>query len=122
METRALPQYRSLDDVKEAVEKNQNVLTLFMGDLRDAHGAGRLGEHVRSNISKRLAGLGLAHFPVPLPAYQEERVRIYKLGSPVADLIDAVLAPSRQHDDELRQAVGQNAAEVLEQIRELVCR
>jgi hypothetical protein len=101
----------------------QGVVTTTMEVLRDAYGAGKLGVHVVANIHKALLGLGLAHYPPELPTYQEYPVRIYKMGSPVADVIDAVLEPTAAHDEELRQLLqnGQGAVEILDQIRELVC-
>ncbi|MBI3648450.1 MAG: hypothetical protein HY240_06870 [Actinobacteria bacterium] len=113
--------YATLDELREAVERNQGVLTEPMQEIRDAHGAGRLGIHVRTNISKALKGLGLSHYPEALPEYQHVPVRVYKQGSPVGDLIDAVLNPSPTHDDELRQAVSGGDAELLRQVRELIC-
>lgn len=118
-------QFKNLDEIKQAVEASQHVLTLSMEELRDAYGAGRLGEHVRANISKKLNGLGLGHVPEDLPKNYWDPIRVYKLGSKVADLIDAVLKPSKEHDDEIRQALGGEKAElmdVLDRIRELVCK
>jgi hypothetical protein len=42
--------------LKEAVEKNGNVLTVTMEQLRDAYGAAKLGVHIRDAISSTLAG------------------------------------------------------------------
>jgi hypothetical protein len=114
--------YKTLDDIRQAVEQHQGVLTVGMDELRDAKGAGRLGVHVRAGIRKDLAGLGLGHWPRELPESQDELVRIYKQGSPVADLIDAVLEPNLQHDEEIRQAVAKEPAQILRQIRELACK
>ena len=111
----------TFDELRQNVEQNGNVVTVTMGALRDAHGAGKLGVHVRAAISKELAGRGLGHYPDPLPEYQEQVARIYKLGSPVADIIDAVLEPTPSHDEELRQAVSGDAQEKINRIRELVC-
>jgi hypothetical protein len=111
----------SFDDLRKKVEENGNVVTVSMGTLRDAHGAGKLGVHVRAAISKELAGRGLGHYPDPLPEYQEQVARIFKLGSPIADLLDAALQPNDDHDEELRQAVSGDAQEKINRIRELVC-
>lgn len=43
------------DELKEQVEQAGGVVTLTMATLRDAEGAGKLGVHVRGNISRRLA-------------------------------------------------------------------
>jgi hypothetical protein len=113
--------YKTIDELRDAVLQAGDALTLRMGVIRDAHGAGRLGVHVRENISKRLRSLGLAHYPHELPGDQNDPVRIYRQGTPMADLIDAVLNPSKTHDEELRQTIGGSSEEILEQIRELVC-
>jgi hypothetical protein len=111
------------DAIKLEVEQNGNVLTTTMGRLRDAHGAGRLGDHVRVDISKALAGIGLGHVPVALPQYQENNVRVYKLGTPVADVIQAVVVPAPENDEKLRSLADQDSsryADVIERIRDLV--
>jgi len=113
--------YDSLEDLRDAVDAAGGVLTVDMWAVRDAHGAGRLGIHVRTNITKKLRSLGLDHYPDELPGWQEEQVRVYRQGSPVADLIDAVLNPSDTHDEEIRQAVLGEAQATLDAIRELVC-
>ena len=43
------------------------------------------------------------------------------MGTPIADLIDAVLGATTNHDDELKAAVSGEAADVLNQIKALVC-
>ena len=110
----------TLEEIRDSVNNTEGVLTLPMSDVRDAHGAGRLGVHVRTNISKKLRSMGLDHYPKELPSWQDGLVRIYRQGSPIADLIEAVLDPSDEHDEELRNAVGGDAQEVLDAIRELV--
>lgn len=111
------------DEIKDDVEKNGNVLTLTMESLRDAHGAAKLGVHVRKEISSTLAGMGLGHIPQELPNYQHELVRVYKNGTVIGDLIATVLTPGEQNDTELvEQFGGANVdyASVVQQIRELV--
>src|SRR5437867_3952104 len=107
-------------DVRSAVETAGGVMTLRAGDLRDAFGGGRLSSGVRAGITRELLGLGLGHYPQELPDWQDYLVRVYKLGSPIADLIDAVLEPSMGHDEELRQAVRGDAADIVQRIRDLV--
>jgi hypothetical protein len=97
------------------------VYTTTMWALRDAYGTGKLGPHGCSGISKELAGRGLGHYPPTLPQHQDEMVRLYKLGSPVGDLIEALLEVSTEQDDTLRRAACGDDAAVLRQIRELVC-
>lgn len=109
------------DDLVQAVESNGDLQTTSMETLRDLHQAGRLGVHVVAGIQDKLASHGLGHFPEPLPNYQHETVRIYKQGSQVAKIVDAVLRPSETGDKVLREAANVDTAEKLQQIRELVC-
>jgi len=78
------------DELRKAVEGAGGVLRIFMGDLRNLAAAGRLGINVRNDISRRLAGAGLGHLPAELPAYQENEVVVYQLGTPAADVVEAV--------------------------------
>src|SRR5687767_9469501 len=94
--------YANMSELKEAVVANSNVLTVKMEELRNAYGALRAGVNVRKDIAKKLAGAGLGHFPNELPAYQHELVRVFTLGSPVHDLINAVLDPNEGSDEVLR--------------------
>lgn len=111
----------SMTDIKIKVEAEGGVASFQMGEVRDAHGAGRLGVHVRTNISKSLSGMGLGHYPSDLPDSQYAPVRIYKLGSSIADLIDAVLTPGKEGDERLRETASGEAERLLADIRELVC-
>jgi hypothetical protein len=116
-------QFKSMDALRAAVEQHQDVLTVTMFDLREALGYGRLGQHVLATVSKALAGRGLGHVPRTLPGYQEHQVRIYKLGSPVAEIIEAAIEPGgEQRDEILREAANKEASLKLNQIRDLVCR
>ena len=114
-------QYDDFDELSDLVDQNGGVHTTHMGALRDAKGYGKLGVHVVRAISQDLAGYGLGHFPTELEPYQEQQVRVYRLGSPIAELIDAVINPSATHDEELRAAAGGDDARILRQIRNLIC-
>lgn len=110
-------------EIKEAVEKNGNVMTVTMEKLRDAHGAAKLGVNVRAEITSTLAGMGLGHVPQALPSYQNEQVRVYKNGTPVGDLINTVLTPGEQSDSKLTAQFGTGGVDmsaIIEKIRELV--
>lgn len=111
----------SYKELGELVEGNGDVLTIKMEQLRDVHGAGKLGVHVRAGISDNLRQHGLGHFPPELPNYQWDEVRVYKQGTPVGRLIEAVLAISTSNDDVIREMAGSDASATLVKIRELVC-
>ncbi|MBA4180695.1 MAG: hypothetical protein C0506_08925 [Anaerolinea sp.] len=112
--------YKSVNEIKAAAAEAGGVLTVTMEQLREAHDYGRLGPHVKKSISDSLAKNGLGYFP-QLGDYQHETTRVYQLGTPVADLISAVLNPTSANDVRLRKAAGGEDAEVLAKIRALVC-
>lgn len=109
------------DELRQLVIDNGGVLTLDMKVLRDIHGAGKLGVNVRANISKELRGRGLGHYPAELPQYYWDPARVYLMGSPAGDLIEAVLAPSPERDDLIRETVNGDSSDVLAKVREIVC-
>jgi len=109
------------DQLRQLVIDNGGVLTLDMQLLRDVHGAGKLGVNVRANISKELRGRGLGHFPPDLPQYYWDPARVYLMGSPAGDLIEAVLTPSPDRDEMIRETVNSDASDVVAKVRELVC-
>jgi hypothetical protein len=110
----------SPEEIRKAVEASADVLTLPMETVRDAFKYDRLGRNVRSLISEQLEGLGLGHYPSELPDRQWIPVRLFKLGSPMADLIDAALHPSEEHDQEMRNAVTRGDSETLKKIKALL--
>jgi hypothetical protein len=114
-------EYDSLEQIRDAVEANGDVLSLVMWVVRDAYGAERLKVNVRTNIQDKLAGLGLGHIPAEIPDDQTRILRLYKLGSPVARLIGAVGTPGEDEDDVIRDAVSGDAEARLAKVRELVC-
>jgi hypothetical protein len=108
------------EDLRKAVQASQDVLTVPMEVVRNAFKYDRLGKNVRVLISEKLAGLGLGHYPLELPDRQWVPVRLYKLGSPIADLIDAALHPTDDHDEELRKAVSGGGTETIKKIKALL--
>ncbi|MBA4866205.1 hypothetical protein H1V43_33775 [Streptomyces sp. PSKA54] len=81
---------KTWDDLRKAVENKGGVLRIYMVDLKELQKAGRLGVNVRQDISRRLAGLGLGHVPDELPPWQENEVLLYQLGTPAADVLEAL--------------------------------
>jgi len=110
-------------EIKENLESNGNILTVTMLELRDASKNGKLGVHVRDEISKTLAGMGLGHVPTELPLYQHEPVRLYKRGTAIGEVIELVLAPGESNDKKLKDQFSDESvsyADIIEKIRELV--
>ena len=113
--------FKTFDEVKSALEDRDGILTVTMQELRDAHGVGRLGVHVRTAIRRNLANRGIGHFPNELPVYQHERVRLYTLGSQFADYIEDLNELSPEADERLRELFVSNYEEIIENIRQIVC-
>ena len=111
----------TMEEIRDKVLAEGDVRSFRMDTVRDAYGAGRLGIHVRAGISKALQGLGLGHYPRELPDSQDAQIRLYRLGSNAADLIEAVLNPSASTDEKVRSATSGDADKILKSVRELVC-
>ena len=82
-----------------------------------------LGVHVRNAISNELAGLGLGHVPVELPGYQDDLVRLFKMGTPVGDFVNSVLTPGGMSDLKLVEKFSDGGVDygaIIQKIRELV--
>jgi len=103
---------------KAAADGGLHIMT--MGVLRDIEGAGRLGSRVLGTISDKLRSHGMGHIPKELPDNQDSPVRIYLLGTPIADTVDAVHNPSLKGDAILRGAGDSEARAQLQQIRQIV--
>lgn len=112
---------KSFEELKSSVEANQNVLSVKMELLRDIFGVRRLGIHVCTEIGRKLAGMGLGHHPEELEPDAWQDVRVYKLGTPMAELLHAANEPGKEQDAVLRDVAQNDAAEVLEQVKALVC-
>lgn len=111
------------DPIKSQVENAGGVVSVTMETLRNAHGAGKIGVHVKDAISNQLAGMGLGHVPVALPSYQHEMVRVYKRGTPVGEFIEIVLTPGEQNDKMLNERFaeeGPDYGDMVNKIREIV--
>ena len=114
---------KKLQELRQNVEADGFVRPFPMWKLRDACGYGRLGVHVVQDIAARLRAVGLGYLPAgrDLPRDQYATVHLYLRDSPVGEVVEAVLHPSEAGDARLREAAGSDAAEILQQIRALVC-
>ncbi|WP_369365482.1 hypothetical protein AB5L52_20520 [Streptomyces sp. CG4] len=110
----------SYEELRTAVAADGGLHVVTMGVLRDIEGAGRLGSRVLGTISDKLKSHGMGHIPKDLPGNQDSPVRVYLLGTPIADTADAVQNPSLKGDAILRGAGDSEARAQLQQIREIV--
>lgn len=113
--------FSTMDEVGQAVDDNGGVLSLYMSSLRDAAGKGRIGTNVLRGIQENLRGLGLGHYPRELPNNQNAMVRLYRYGNPLAELIEAAFTPGKENDELLCRRAERKEADLLQQVRELVC-
>ena len=115
--------FTSYEELAQAVDQNGGLVVADMGRLRDAHGAGKLGSMVVYAIHEQLESHGLGHAPAELPTFQNERAIVYRKGTPVGRVIDAVTRIGDRSETILKEAVGKNSQSnaLLQKIRELVC-
>ncbi|MCY3544382.1 MAG: hypothetical protein OXI16_09165 [Chloroflexota bacterium] len=116
-----MPRFESFDEVESFVQSNGGIVTVTMEDLRNAHGVGRLGIHVRRAIHSNLAGKGIGHWPKELPEYAHEPVRLYSLGGRFAECVNDIYDLTSEADERLRDIFVTNYEEIIQKIRELVC-
>jgi len=111
------------EDLGKVVDERGGVITAEMALLRNVHGAGKLGAIVVTAIHEQLESHGLGHAPGDLPTFQWERVIIYRKGTPVARVIEAIIAVNDRSDTILRESIGASgeARAIIQKIRELVC-
>ena len=112
--------FSTFDDLATIVDDNAGLTTVSMYDLREAYGVKRLGRIVLDQMSQRLEGQGLGHVPKDLPSDQSEEVRVFRLGSPVAQLIQAAFNPGDQFDSNIRDAINNTDSSRIDRIRELL--
>jgi len=112
------------DVILQEVSDAGDITVLPMWQLRDAGGWSKLGVNVVHALSNMLDEVGLGTLPVgaSLPLDQMGQVRIYRQRSSLGSLVEAVTSPSGKGDEVLRRLTADDANEVLDQIRELVCR
>ena len=91
-----------------------------MRQLRDAVGWDRLTARAIEEIENQLAGRGLGAFPQPLPDGRRAEVRVYKRGTQMAQIVEAVTEPSEHRDEILRQLANRDSDRILQEVRKLV--
>ena len=121
--------FENFDELKDRISENKDLLTVSMEELRKAQGAGRLGKYVIEAIKNSLSNKGLDTFPKELPNNQNACVRVYASGSAVAKLYTAMtmlenqeeMEVNRTRDEDIREVVNADQAEIINKIQQLVC-
>lgn len=84
------PMLKDWHELLAAVEENQGVERTTMGVLRQLEGRQRAGKHILASIEDKLRTLGIGHLPAQLPNRQQEKVLLYRFGTPASEIVDAV--------------------------------
>jgi len=92
-----------LDAIHKKVILNGGVLTVPMKDLKELHGAQRLKELVRESIAFHLNYKQIGFVGDELPNSENESVRLYLKGTPVARIIEAVELEGVRGDQQIRE-------------------
>lgn len=111
---------RDFDELDEWVLEEDNLVTVSGVGLRNAAGWSRMTEGTVAFIEDELKKRALGCFP-RLSADRHAEFRIYKKGSPLGNLIEAVLQPTDSGDKLLRESSSGAAQEILRKIERLVC-
>jgi len=113
--------FKSWDEVRAAVsmsdglavEPARRLMTLAGWSYWTPNTGRSLVERVETNGGLKVLG--------PTPTTRDDQVRIYQPNSRVDRIVQAVVEPRGDRDEALREAARGNA-DVLDQIRSLVCR
>lgn len=108
-----------LESLKKDVLKAGGMTSgITMWGLRSACGFERLGKNVPDAVSQKLHAAGIGHIPTVL-SQKTITVRIYIVASPIGQLIESVLTPNADNDENLLVLVD-GAAKKLAQIKEIL--
>lgn len=109
----------TFDDLARVVDENDGVYTVSEWRLREMYGAERLGSQVRAGIKDKIDSLGL-RLQTDLVGHQHALVRVYRRGSPVAEVIEAAGGAGKEEDAVLRRVASAKGAELVKKLRELL--
>lgn len=94
---------RTYEELRAAAERHDGLFLTDMQTLRNLDRSQRLTGNVIARVEASLNRHGLKHLPATLTLHQQAEVWIYVPGTPLANLFNAVLNPSRSGDSLLRQ-------------------
>lgn len=110
----------SMEQLKKRIARHQGLAQVSMRWLREAAGWEKLGKHVVADIATQLLNHRIGYLG-ELGLSQDLTVRVYDMDHPIGELIAAVRTPTPKGDDRLREAASNDAAEILNRIRSMVC-
>lgn len=99
-----------LDAIFNDIKDHGDVLTVPMKRLKTLHGAERLKNLVRESIREHLSYRQIGFVGDELPSSENETVRLYVKGTPVARIIEAVQLKGDRGDKQLRELANAGSA------------
>lgn len=99
-----------LDEIFHDIKDHGDVLTVPMKRLKTLHGAERLKNLVRESIREHLSYRQIGFVGDELPSSENETVRLYLKGTPVARIIEAVQLKGDRGDKQLRELANAGSA------------
>lgn len=118
---------KSMKDVSMWIDEQDGIAWVSLLVLRNAVDADKLGKLVMGRIRSQIDANGLGYFPAgviednPAPR-QDQVVRLYRKGPVgIGSLVDAILEPSDEGDQVLRDVAKNTSDDLLNRVRELVC-
>ncbi len=112
-------QIQDFDELSELVSQ-EDIVVVQMQTLRSAANWDRLTQGAIDAIGDQLRGRALGVYP-ELSQDRWREVRVYKIGTPIGNLVESVTTPSDAGDRRLREAATKAGQEILQKIRGLVC-
>jgi hypothetical protein len=99
-----------LEEIHEDIKQHGDVLTVPMKRLKTLHGAERLKSLVRQSIREHLSYRQIGFVGDELPVSENDAVRLYLKGTPVARIIEAVQLKGARGDQQLRELANTGSA------------
>lgn len=81
---------RNWTELIDVIRENHGVALVPMETLRRLEGAQRLGVHVLTAISKRVATMGVGHVPDTLPNRQDQDAVLYLNSTMAGELVSSI--------------------------------
>lgn len=109
------------EELAAEVASNGHVLVCRMERLRNLAGYGKLGKYVVEDIEQRLRRAGLGWHTKQPADNAANFVLLFTHGTAIERVVHAVLDPTREGADILRDAINESANDKLLKIKALVC-
>lgn len=88
--TQSIANVRNWTELVDHIRANHGVALVPMETLRRLEGAQRLGVHVLTSISRRVATMGVGHVPETLPNRQDQDAVLYLNSTSAGELVSTV--------------------------------